>query len=137
MDTNYKVVKLTNGESIICEMKEYANEKYIIKTPLKMETVNEETSKGMIESLHLTAWISPFTESKYFELKESHVIIIADASVGLGAYYKNIVEKRNRLHIPEDVIDFEDNLNAEEMIDRDKINDILEEFIKTNKSKYH
>ena len=65
MDTNYKVVKLTNGESIICEMKEYANEKYIIKTPLKMETVDEE------------------------------------------------------------------------MIDRDKINDILEEFIKTNKSKYH
>ena len=100
MDTNYKVVKLTNGESIICEMKEYANEKYIIKTPLKMETVN-------------------------------------DASVGLGAYYKNIVEKRNRLHIPEDVIDFEDNLDDEEMIDRDKINDILEEFIKTNKSKYH
>ena len=55
----------------------------------------------------------------------------------MGAYYKNIVEKRNRLHIPEDVIDFEDNLDDEEMIDRDKINDILEEFIKTNKSKYH
>ena len=41
------------------------------------------------------------------------------------------------LGIPEDVIDFEDNLDDEEMIDRDKINDILEEFIKTNKSKYH
>ena len=89
----YKVVKLTNGDNIICETVEH--------------------------------------------VKESHVIIIADASVGLGAYYKNIVEKRNRLHIPEDVIDFEDNLDDEEMIDRDKINDILEEFIKTNKSKYH
>ena len=35
METNYKVVKLTNGDNIICETVEHVNETYIIRTPLK------------------------------------------------------------------------------------------------------
>ena len=91
METNYKVVKLTNGDNIICEAVEHVNEKYIIRTPLKMEVVHDDDSGRHIESLQLTSWISPFTEDKHFEIKESHVIVITAASIGLSAYYKNIV----------------------------------------------
>ena len=62
METTYKVVKLTNGHNIICETVEHVNETYIIQTPLRTEMVYDDDSNGQLESLHLTAWISPFTD---------------------------------------------------------------------------
>ena len=44
MNTNYKVVKLINGDNIICEAVEHIDETYIIKTPLRMEVVQDITS---------------------------------------------------------------------------------------------
>ena len=121
METNYKVVKLTNGDNIICETVEHVNETYIIKTPLRMEMVCDDDSNGQIESLHLSAWISPFTEDKHFEIKESHVIVITGASIGLSAYYKNIVKKQSRFteEIVDNSIVIDDNPTDEEMFDEE------------------
>ena len=121
METNYKVVKLTNGDNIICEAVEHVNQTYIIKTPLKMEVIHDDDSDGHIESLHLSAWISPFTEDKHFEIKESHVIVITAASIGLSAYYKNIVKKQSRFteEIVDNSIVIDDNPTDEEMFDEE------------------
>ena len=121
METNYKVVKLTNGDNIICEAVEHVNETYIIRTPLKMEVIHDDDSDGHIESLHLSAWISPFTEDKHFEIKESHVIVITAASIGLSAYYKNIVKKQSRFteEIVDNSIVIDDNPTDEEMFDEE------------------
>ena len=40
---------------------------------------------------------------KHFEIKESHVIVITAASIGLSAYYKNIVKKQSRF--TEEIVD--------------------------------
>ena len=122
METNYKVVKLTNGDNIICEAVEHVNETYVIKTPLKMEMMHEDDSNQHVESLHLTAWISPFTENTYFEIKETHVIVITEASIGLSAYYKNIVKKHSKFAEQlSDDLDEIDNIepSAEELFDEE------------------
>ena len=141
METNYKVVKLTNGDNIICEAVEHVNQTYIIRTPLKMEVVHDDDSDGHIESLHLSAWISPFTEDKHFEIKESHVIVITGASIGLSAYYKNIVEKQSRFteEIVDNSIVIDDNgPTDEEMFDEEyeEVTSALETSDNT-KFKYH
>jgi hypothetical protein len=139
METNYKVVKLTNGDNIICETVEHVNETYIIKTPLRMEMVYDDDSNGQLESLHLNDWISPFTEAKHFEIKESHVIVITGASIGLSAYYKNIVKKQSR--ITEEIVDNsividEDGPTDEEMFD-EEYEEVLTETSNINVFKYH
>ena len=138
METNYKVVKLTNGDNIICEAVEHVNETYIIRTPLKMEVIHDDDSDGHIESLHLSAWISPFTEDKHFEIKESHVIVITAASIGLSAYYKNIVKKQSRFteEIVDNSIVIDDNPTDEEMFD-EEYEEVSSTFETSDKVKYH
>ena len=138
METNYKVVKLTNGDNIICEAVEHVNQTYIIRTPLKMEVVHDDDSGGHIESLHLSAWISPFTEDKHFEIKESHVIVITAASIGLSAYYRNIVDKQSKFseEIVDDSIVVDDNPTDEEMFD-EEYEEVLNEATSNDKPRYH
>tara|TARA_R110002050_G_scaffold204218_2_gene339406 strand:- start:138 stop:554 length:417 start_codon:yes stop_codon:yes gene_type:complete len=138
METNYKVVKLTNGDNIICEAVEHVNEKYIIRTPLKMEVVHDDDSGRHIESLQLTSWISPFTEDKHFEIKESHVIVITAASIGLSAYYRNIVNKQSKFseEIVDDSIVVDDNPTDEEMFD-EEYEEVLNEATSNDKPRYH
>ena len=138
METNYKVVKLTNGDNIICEAVEHVNEKYIIRTPLKMEVVHNDDSGRHIESLQLTSWISPFTEDKHFEIKESHVIVITAASIGLSAYYRNIVDKQSKFseEIVDDSIVVDDNPTDEEMFD-EEYEEVLNEATSNDKPRYH
>ena len=139
METNYKIVKLSNGDNIICEAVEHINDSYIIKTPLKMEVVHDDDDNGHMESLHLSAWISPFTENKYFEIKETHVIVITDASIGLTAYYKNIIERRNNFQLSSEFNDFvatDEGPSDEEMFEED-YDEVLKGLVNKDKSKYH
>ena len=138
MQTDYKVVKLTNGDNIICEAVEHFNQTYIIKTPLKMEVVHDDDSGRHIESLQLTSWISPFTEDKHFEIKESHVIVITAASIGLSAYYRNIVNKQSKFseEIVDDSIVVDDNPTDEEMFN-EEYEEVLNEATNNDKPRYH
>ena len=136
MNTNYKVVKLINGDNIICEAVEHIDETYIIKTPLRMEVVQDITSHGPVEALHLSAWISPFTENNYFEIKETHVIVITDASIGLTAYYKNIIQRRSNIQLSNDFSESDEGPSDEEMFEED-YDEVLKGLVNKNKSKYH
>jgi len=139
METNYKVVKLTNGDNIICEAVEHVNEKYIIRTPLKMEVVHDDNANGHVESLQLTAWIMPFTENSYFEIKENHVIVITEASIGLSAYYKNIVKKHNRYaeQIADNMNEVDDRGPTDEEMFDEEYEEVLNETVNKDKFKYH
>jgi hypothetical protein len=136
MNTNYKVVKLINGDNIICEAVEHIDETYIIKTPLRMEVVQDITSHGPVEALHLSAWISPFTENNYFEIKETHVIVITDASIGLTAYYKNIIQRRSNIQLSNDFSESDEGPSDEEMFEED-YDEVLKGLVNKDKSKYH
>ena len=151
--SNFQVFKLSNGDDVICNLVETKDNSFKITSPLKMDTVNRITKKGVSESLALTRWIQPYSDQEYYFVQKSNVVIMAEASVGLVRYYQYVLrsldrvlvkEKFNPTEISEEeylnalelkkaldkekkkpVVDEDVNLNEEELIDEDLLLDIL------------
>ena len=99
--TTYKVLKLLNGEELICELgDDVVDDSYEITNPLKMQVESKITKQGTVDSLNLSRWIGPYTEQSLFNIKTAHVLIVADASVGLSRYYEHIQKEITRLDYP-------------------------------------
>ena len=87
----YKVLKLLNGEELICELEDgVVDDSYEITNPLKMQVESKLTRQGPVESLSLSRWIGPYTEQSLFSIKTAHVLIVAEASEGLSRYYEHV-----------------------------------------------
>ena len=100
--TTYKVLKLLNGEELICELADsVVDDFYEITHPLKMQVESKLTKRGPVESLSLSRWIGPYTEQSLFNIKTSHVLIIADASAGLSRYYEHVQKEITRRDSPD------------------------------------
>ena len=125
----YKVIKFTNGESIIClASNEVVEGKYEIEVPLKMEIISRQTKNGSVESLNLSRWIGPYTEETNFKIKDSHILLIAEASEGLIRYYDHAVKEMEQWNQPEDRKLLED-VNEDDVYDQ-----LLKELVVDNKS---
>ena len=100
-DTPYKIVKLTNGDDLICEVDDHDAIEYKINFPLKMEVSSMTTKEGQVDSLNLSRWIGPYTEQSFFSIRREHVLVIANASEGLGRYYEHMRRQIVQLDTPE------------------------------------
>tara|TARA_Y100000992_G_scaffold255815_1_gene189096 strand:+ start:246 stop:644 length:399 start_codon:yes stop_codon:yes gene_type:complete len=105
----YRIVKLTSGENIICKLVS-DNEKLKVSHPLRMDVVTHMTQKGMAESLNLSRWLQPFSDQQIYTINMSHVLTIANVSIGLERYYEHVLRKiedldylENRLEEPKEV----------------------------------
>ena len=100
MNTNYQILKLTNGENIICDIKDQNENDVILEvtTPLKMDIMSRVTREGIQEGLALTRWVQPFTDEKDIAINKSAIVTMVPASLGMSKYYeyvlKNIKEMR-------------------------------------------
>ena len=113
--TTYKVLKLLNGEELICELgDDVVDDSYEITNPLKMQIESKITKQGPVDSLNLSRWIGPYTEQSLFNIKTAHVLIVADASVGLSRYYEHIQKEITRLDSPNHKKSL-DNISNEEV----------------------
>ena len=89
-----KIVKLSNGEDIICTIENNESGKECkVSYPLLMQIIPQHTPKGFVESLRLSKWVQPFTDSSFFEIKSNNIILVADASPDLCRYYDHVLEK--------------------------------------------
>ena len=114
-EDTYKVLKLLNGEELICKLGDGIVEDYYeITHPLKMQVESRLTKQGPVDSLNLSRWIGPYTEQSYFNIKTSHVLIVADASVGLSRYYEHVLKEITRLDSPNSKRSLDD-VNDEEV----------------------
>mgnify|MGYP002622714096 FL=1 len=96
-ETTTKVIKLSNGEDIVCTCTESHNtnensDKLHITAPLKMEIRNKVTKRGVVEALTLSRWLQPFVQADDFELEKSNIVTMSDASFALNNYYKFMVD---------------------------------------------
>ena len=122
--TPYKIVKLTNGEELICQMgDDVDNGEYKINFPLKMVVHSMATKDGVVDSLNLSRWIGPYTEQSFFSIKRDHVLIIADASPGLCKYYEHVIREIDNLDNSETAKQVLANINDEDVYD-----ELLEEL---------
>ena len=90
---DYSVLKLSNGEDLVCRVIEKTDSDIIIESPLKMETMNRMTHNGLTESLSLTRWLQPFSDVKNYTIQKNSVVISVPASIGLSKYYEFILKK--------------------------------------------
>ena len=128
-EQNYQVIKLANGENLICDVIRDSDTTLLVKSPLKMETLSKFTKTGVIESLSLVRWMQPYCDEEKFTLSKSTVILNSPVSIGLGKYYEFILKKMNGLDIPQPS---EEELKAIEEEEKQELKDQMLEYIKND-----
>ena len=82
--SSYQIIKLKNGEDLICNVLDNENGRLKVSSPLKMETVNRISKKGLTESLALTRWIQPYSDEDHFFIESNS---ISRSSAIISAYF--------------------------------------------------
>ena len=126
-EQNYQVIKLANGENLICDVISDSDTTMLVRSPLKMETLSKITKSGVIESLSLVRWLQPFCDENKFTLSKNTVILNSPVSIGLGKYYEFILKKMDGLNIPQPS---EEELKAIEEEEKQELKDQMLEYIK-------
>ena len=98
-NVSYTIVKLTNGEDIICELEEKSKSVYEIQNPLQIITTREVRNGGVQEGLSLGRWCHPFTDQTYFSIPVDAVVTTAKASPGLSKYYEYILKRTEQRYL--------------------------------------
>ena len=93
MNTNYRILKLSNGENIICNIKDQNESDIMIEVtaPLKMDIMSHVTEEGIVEGLALTRWVQPFTDEKNIPINKATIITMVPASLGMSRYYEYVL----------------------------------------------
>ena len=152
MKSNYQVIKLTNGEDIICDLKESESGYLLkVKSPLKMEIVNRVTKSGMVEGLALTRWVQPFTEQESVMINKSTVVTMVPASIGMSKYYRYVLKSIDTMKLvtSEDIEPTKEELSAieneeklrswsdDEKMSLEELIEETSEFLKRNRRPIH
>ena len=132
-DISYTVLKLANGEDIICEVDfEQYNVKadlpqriYEIQNPLLITHTKEMSPDGIREGLSLSRWFQPFTEQKYFSIPATTVVTSAEASPGLAKYYEYVLKR---------IGDDYEEINHEKELDDYTNDEIYDELLEEKES---
>ncbi len=114
-ESSYKIVKLVNGEDIICMMEDDGNKSYKVIWPLKMQIVPKMTKKGIMEALNLSTWIQVYTEERVFDLPSSSVVMMMEPSPGLTKYYELVLRKL--MHEDEEVDEWTEEIDEDDIYD--------------------
>ena len=127
--SDYQVIKLSNGENLICDVIGDSDTTLNVKSPLKMETLSKFTKSGVVESLSLVRWMQPYCDDKEFALSKNNIILNSPVSIGLGKYYEFILKKMDGLEIPQPT---EDELKSIEEEEKQELKDQMLEYIKND-----
>ena len=93
MTHDTKIVKLSSGEEIICNVVNNPEKPFIsVVYPMKMQSYPKGTKNGIEEALSLQRWIH-FTENDTFDIEKTKVITLTEASYGLSKFYQYCVTK--------------------------------------------
>ena len=122
-DVSYTIVKLTNGEDIICELEEKSKSVYEIQNPLQIITTRDVQNGGVQEGLSLGRWCHPFTDQTYFSIPVDAVVTTAKASPGLSKYYEYILKRTEQRYLE----DYNNEPTDEELDEIDM--EVEEEFL--------
>ena len=102
----YSVLKLSNGEDIVCRIVEASKEKVKVEDPLLLDVQQITDKQGKIkESVGLIRWIKPFTEEEEYFIEKNSIVITVPASIGLSKYYEHVLQRFDKPVIRETLPD--------------------------------
>ena len=136
MNTNYQIIKLSNGENIICDIKEQSGSEPSLEVvaPLKMDVMSRMTKKGIQEGLSLTRWVQPFTDEKNIQINKSTIVTMVPASILVSSTTEDIEdptdEELDEIALEERIQKELDSWHKEE--DLEKLIEETSEFLKKN-----
>ena len=119
----YSVLKLSNGEDIVCRIVEASKEKVKVEDPLLLDVQQITDKQGKIkESVGLIRWIKPFTEEKEYFIEKNSIVITVPASSGLSKYYEHVLKRLDkpviRETLPDEIIEDDlDQMTDDEIIE--------------------
>ena len=119
----YSVLKLSNGEDIICRIVDSSKEKVKVEDPLLLDVQQITDKQGKIkESVGLIRWIKPFTEEEEYFIEKTSIVITVPASSGLSKYYEHVLKRLDkpviRETLPDEIIEDDlDQLTDDEIIE--------------------
>jgi hypothetical protein len=137
---SYQVIKLSNGEDIVCEVLEIKDTQINISEPLKMETNSKVTDNGASESLSLGRWLQPYSDENIFQIERNSIVIMTPASIGLIKYYEYVMTTIERMELSSVEATDKDleSIVEQEIIDEDlSLDEIVKSFRKSNINIYH
>ncbi len=123
----YSVLKLSNGEDIVCRVVEASKERIKIEDPLLLDVQQITDEDGRIkESVGLLRWIKPFTEEEEYFIEKNSIVITVPASSGLSKYYEHVLKRLDKPVIRETLADeiIEDDLDQ---LTDDEIIELMED----------
>ena len=132
---SYQVIKLANGEDIVCNLVKRFGSKIEVTSPLRMDTITKETAKGTMESLALSRWVQPYSDEKVFNIESNSVVIMTPASVGLSRYYEYVLNGLNKTIIDTPTKQELDDIEREMEEDNENISALFDDLLK--KTTYH
>ena len=141
--SSYQIIKLKNGEDLICNVLDNENGRLKVSSPLKMETVNRLSKKGLTESLALTRWIQPYSDEEHYFIESNSIIIMTPASVGMTRYYQYVLKSYDGLVLKSAKEETIDKIRSEKRksnkleIDDDMVESELNEYLYTDKKTIH
>jgi len=133
---NYQVIKLSNGEDIICNVEELESGKFKITSPLKMCTQSKITERGVIESLGLSRWVQVYSDQPYYNIEKNSVVIMTPASEGLGRYYEHVLKSMEQAEVNGPTDEELNSIEEEEYLDEMDDVEFLAQWEVKNKA-YH
>ena len=89
--TDYRIVKLTDGSTIVGSItldKDFLR----IQNPLRLVTVPRVTEFGVKDDSTLSPWV-PFSEDKLYVIPKDKIVVISRAAKELANYYEVILRK--------------------------------------------
>ena len=141
--SSYQIIKLKNGEDLICNVLDNENGRLKVTTPLKMETVNRISKKGLTESLALTRWIQPYSDEDHFFIESNSIIIMTPASVGMTRYYEYVLKSYDGLVLKSAKEETVEKIRSEKQksskleIDDDMLESELKDYLFNDKKTIH
>ena len=141
--SSYQIIKLKNGEDLICNVLDNENGRLKVASPLKMETVNRISKKGLTESLALTRWIQPYSDEDHFFIESNSIIIMTPASVGMTRYYEYVLKSYDGLVLKSAKEETVEKIRSEKQksskleIDDDMLESDLKDYLFNDKKTIH
>ena len=141
--SSYQIIKLKNGEDLICNVLDNENGRLKVSSPLKMETVNRISKKGLTESLALTRWIQPYSDEEHFFIESNSIIIMTPASVGMTRYYEYVLKSYDGLVLKEAKEETVEKIKSEKQksskleVDDDLTESDLKDYLFNDKKTIH
>ena len=126
---NLKVLKLLNGDEIVCEIVEENSRRTTVLNPIILTQIRIPTGKLLVESYVMSPWAG-FTTDEFYDIQTRTIIVSSTPKESLIENYKKFIEARDNDTVEELQEELENNSNPETI--GDMLDKLLEKFEESN-----